>query len=55
MARIDLALLVQNLQRESRRGERQRKADKQRLAEPEAEAEANGGKHQGRRDELGRP
>ena len=54
MARIDLALLVQDLQRKGRRGERQRKADEQRLAESEAEAEADGSKHQGRRHELGR-
>jgi hypothetical protein len=53
MARVDLALLIQDLQREGRRGQRQRKPDKQRLAKPEAERQADGGKHERCRHELG--
>jgi hypothetical protein len=54
MARIDLALLIQQLQREGRRGERECKPDEQRLGEGEAERKASGGEHKRGRHELGR-
>ena len=50
----ELALLLEHLQRERGRRQRQRKPDEQRLRRSETEREADRGEHQRGGDELGR-
>ncbi len=54
VARIDLAILFQQLQRKRGRGQRQSKPDEHGLARGEAERQADGGQRNGGGDELDR-